>query len=137
MVGLGDVVLKRSCGVLFARLCADAVAKHISPFMRAVSVAAALAAFAVGSMAGTFEINHGMFMRDGKPFRIMAGSIHYSRVHPTLWEDRLQRLRSMGLNSVEVRDVESPLARGVGGTAGLTFRASTTEIVATGHRQHV
>ena len=50
----------------------------------------------------TFEIANGRFERDGKPFRIMAGSIHYSRVVPELWADRLQRLRAMGLNAVEV-----------------------------------
>ena len=28
--------------------------------------------------------------------------IHYFRVHPELWEDRLMRLKAMGLNTIEV-----------------------------------
>ncbi|MBQ9166324.1 MAG: beta-galactosidase, partial [Oscillospiraceae bacterium] len=41
------------------------------------------------------------FYLDGKPFRIISGSIHYFRVHPDLWEDRLRKLRAMGCNTVE------------------------------------
>ncbi|WP_427385356.1 glycoside hydrolase family 35 protein [Janibacter sp. G56] len=43
----------------------------------------------------------GSFLRDGQPHQIISGAIHYFRVHPSLWEDRLRRLRAMGLNTVE------------------------------------
>ena len=43
----------------------------------------------------------GQVWRDGKPFRILSGSIHYFRVHPDLWEDRLRRLAAMGANTVD------------------------------------
>ncbi len=33
--------------------------------------------------------------------RILAGAIHYFRVHPELWEDRLTRLKAMGANTVD------------------------------------
>ncbi|SEL81060.1 glycoside hydrolase family 35 protein [Streptacidiphilus jiangxiensis] len=41
------------------------------------------------------------FLRDGRPHRIVSAAIHYFRVHPDLWRDRLERLRAMGVNTVE------------------------------------
>jgi hypothetical protein len=41
--------------------------------------------------------------RPGRPSapQILAGCIHYFRVHPELWSDRLARLRAMGLNTIQ------------------------------------
>lgn len=39
--------------------------------------------------------------RSGEPYRILAGAIHYFRVHPGLWRDRLRRLKAMGANTVD------------------------------------
>lgn len=47
----------------------------------------------------TISGNH--FHLDGQPFRILSGAMHYFRVHPDYWEDRLLKLRLMGLNTVE------------------------------------
>ena len=41
-----------------------------------------------------------LFLRDDEPFLLRAGSIHYVRVHPTLWDDRLQRIAALGLNAI-------------------------------------
>ncbi|MDI2125497.1 glycoside hydrolase family 35 protein [Yinghuangia seranimata] len=41
------------------------------------------------------------FTLDGRPFRVLSGALHYFRVHPAQWDDRLARLRAMGLNTVE------------------------------------
>ncbi|MEV8535551.1 beta-galactosidase family protein [Streptomyces sp. NPDC051211] len=41
------------------------------------------------------------FRRAGRPHRILSGALHYFRVHPELWEDRLARLRAMGANTVD------------------------------------
>nr|WP_221439563.1 beta-galactosidase family protein [Roseateles oligotrophus] len=38
---------------------------------------------------------------NGQPWRLLAGAIHYFRVLPEQWEDRLLKLRAMGLNTVE------------------------------------
>lgn len=43
----------------------------------------------------------GEILRDGVAHRIIAGSIHYFRVHPDQWEDRLRRLAAMGANTVD------------------------------------
>ena len=49
----------------------------------------------------TFSIGPTSFLLDEQPFRILAGAMHYFRVHPACWQDRLQKLRSMGLNTLE------------------------------------
>ncbi|MFI8339519.1 beta-galactosidase family protein [Streptomyces sp. NPDC085639] len=41
------------------------------------------------------------FRRAGRPHRIVSGALHYFRVHPDLWEDRLARLRALGVNTVD------------------------------------
>lgn len=41
------------------------------------------------------------FVRDGKPWQIISGAIHYARVPREYWRDRLQKARAMGLNTVE------------------------------------
>ena len=41
------------------------------------------------------------FFLDGKPLRILSGAIHYFRVVPEYWKDRLLKLKAMGLNTVE------------------------------------
>jgi beta-galactosidase len=41
------------------------------------------------------------FELDGEPFRIISGALHYFRVHPDQWADRLRKARLMGLNTVE------------------------------------
>ena len=41
------------------------------------------------------------FMLNEKPLRILSGSIHYFRVVPEYWRDRLRKLKAMGLNTVE------------------------------------
>jgi hypothetical protein len=41
------------------------------------------------------------FTLNGKPFTILSGAIHYFRVVPEYWEDRLLKLKALGLNTVE------------------------------------
>ena len=48
-----------------------------------------------------FTISGDQFQFDGQPFRILSGAMHYFRVHRDYWEDRLLKLRLMGLNTVE------------------------------------
>lgn len=46
-------------------------------------------------------IEGGRFVRDGEPHQLISGALHYFRVPPALWTDRLQRLAAMGCNTVE------------------------------------
>ena len=47
-----------------------------------------------------FEISDKFYL-DGEPFQIISGSIHYFRVVPEYWRDRLEKLKNMGCNTVE------------------------------------
>lgn len=45
--------------------------------------------------------NNGQYLLDGKPYRIISGAIHYFRVVPEYWKDRLLKLKACGFNTVE------------------------------------
>ncbi|MEU2236275.1 glycoside hydrolase family 35 protein [Streptomyces vietnamensis] len=47
------------------------------------------------------EIADDGFRLDDRPFRIISGGLHYFRVHPDQWADRLHKARLLGLNTVE------------------------------------
>lgn len=47
-----------------------------------------------------FEIKDDFYLNE-KPFKVISGAIHYFRVVPEYWRDRLEKLRLMGCNTVE------------------------------------
>lgn len=49
----------------------------------------------------TLTTADGRLHRDGVPWQLLAGSIHYFRVHPAQWRDRLRRLVDIGMNTVD------------------------------------
>lgn len=49
---------------------------------------------------GKFEIKDTFYL-NGEPFQVISGSIHYFRVVPQYWRDRLEKLKAMGCNTVE------------------------------------
>lgn len=51
--------------------------------------------------SNTLEVQGRQFLRNGEPHRIFSGALHYFRVVPEYWEDRLLKYRAMGLNTVE------------------------------------
>ena len=48
-----------------------------------------------------FEIKDKKFLMDGKPINIYSGAMHYFRILPEYWEDRLTKLKLAGFNTVE------------------------------------
>jgi beta-galactosidase len=48
----------------------------------------------------SFRAEHGQFLLDGKPFRIVSGEMHYTRIPRAYWRDRLRMAKAMGLNAV-------------------------------------
>ena len=48
-----------------------------------------------------FAIGETDFLLDGSPFRVLSGALHYFRVHPDQWADRIRKARQMGLNTIE------------------------------------
>ncbi|MER7445910.1 beta-galactosidase family protein [Microbacterium sp. NPDC097977] len=49
----------------------------------------------------SFSIGETDFLRAGLPHRVISGAIHYFRVHPDQWQDRIRKARLMGLNTIE------------------------------------
>lgn len=45
---------------------------------------------------------HDRFLLNGAPFRYISGSLHYFRVPPVLWADRLLKMQMSGLNAVQL-----------------------------------
>jgi beta-galactosidase len=48
-----------------------------------------------------FQIGETDFLLDGAPHRIISGAMHYARVHPDQWADRIRTAKLMGLNAIE------------------------------------
>jgi beta-galactosidase len=56
---------------------------------------------AAGPVPREFTVGKRDFLLDGEPFRILSGALHYFRVHPGHWSDRIRKARQMGLNTIE------------------------------------
>ncbi|XP_072117244.1 beta-galactosidase-like isoform X1 [Mobula birostris] len=56
------------------------------------------------SKPGTFTIDYekNCFSKDGSCFRYISGSIHYFRVPPIYWKDRLRKMYMAGLNTIQM-----------------------------------
>ncbi|HHW4671873.1 MAG TPA: beta-galactosidase, partial [Xylella fastidiosa subsp. multiplex] len=48
-----------------------------------------------------FSTRGTQFIRDGRPYQLISGAIHFQRIPRAYWKDRLQKARAMGLNTVE------------------------------------
>ncbi|XP_041039366.1 beta-galactosidase isoform X2 [Carcharodon carcharias] len=57
----------------------------------------------MSSSSRTFQIDYDndCFRKDGKEFRYISGSIHYSRVPRYYWKDRLMKMHMAGLNAIQ------------------------------------
>ncbi len=51
-------------------------------------------------MKDKFEIKDDFYL-NGEKMKIISGSIHYFRIVPEYWRDRLEKLKAMGCNTVE------------------------------------
>ena len=50
----------------------------------------------------TFQIDfeRNRFLRDGKPFQLISGDMHYFRTPKFYWPDRFLKMKHAGLNAV-------------------------------------
>ncbi|WP_278235512.1 beta-galactosidase family protein [Isoptericola sp. AK164] len=48
-----------------------------------------------------FDIGDEDFLLDGERLQIVSGALHYFRVHPDQWADRIRSARLMGLDTIE------------------------------------
>lgn len=64
----------------------------------------AASADSIGGMPSeesTLSYADGRLLRNGAEHRLLGGAIHYFRVHPAQWGDRLDRLKAMGANTLD------------------------------------
>jgi beta-galactosidase len=66
-----------------------------------VGVAVALRGPAQIANTSSLTVVGSQFVRNGKPYQVISGAIHYPRVPREYWRDRLRKARAMGLNTVE------------------------------------
>lgn len=55
-----------------------------------------------GERSFSIDYKNNRFLKDGKPFQYISGSIHYSRVPRYYWKDRLVKMYMTGLNAIQV-----------------------------------
>ncbi|CAL1582387.1 unnamed protein product [Knipowitschia caucasica] len=56
----------------------------------------------VSKRSFSIDYNNNCFIKDGKTFQYISGSIHYSRVPRAYWRDRLLKMYMTGLNAIQV-----------------------------------
>lgn len=54
------------------------------------------------SKSFSIDYENNTFVKDGKAFRYISGSIHYFRVPNYHWEDRLKKMYAAGLDAIQV-----------------------------------
>ena len=47
------------------------------------------------------DYDNNSFLKDGEPFRYISGSLHYFRIPPCYWKDRIQKAKALGLNTIQ------------------------------------
>jgi len=48
----------------------------------------------------TFALGDSTFMLDGKPFQLISGEMHCTRIPCAYWRDRMRKAKAMGLNTI-------------------------------------
>lgn len=64
-------------------------------------VLAALISASLAAPSFSIDYTNNTFVRDGKPFRYVSGSIHLYRIPRDYWHDRLEKYWAAGLNAIE------------------------------------
>uniref|UniRef100_A0A0E0L536 beta-galactosidase n=1 Tax=Oryza punctata TaxID=4537 RepID=A0A0E0L536_ORYPU len=65
-------------------------------------LALALCSAAVsGEGSRRFWVENDTFWKDGAPFQIVGGDVHYFRIVPEYWKDRILRANALGLNTIQ------------------------------------
>ncbi|KAK3138147.1 hypothetical protein QOZ80_5AG0365160 [Eleusine coracana subsp. coracana] len=66
-----------------------------------VALCLALVSAVSGEASRRFWIENDTFLKDGAPFQIVGGDVHYFRIVPEYWKDRLLRAKALGLNTIQ------------------------------------
>lgn len=52
-------------------------------------------------MTSRFALGDTDFLLDGTPHRVLSGALHYFRIHPGQWQQRIRLAKQLGLNTIE------------------------------------
>lgn len=77
--------------------------KHLMPYASLLAGVLILGLAGVASLPGqthSFTVAGRDFEFDGKPYQIIAGEMHYTRIPRADWRDRMRKARAMGLNTI-------------------------------------
>ncbi|MGR6327458.1 glycoside hydrolase family 35 protein [Sphingomonas sp. XXL09] len=74
--------------------------RSIVGFGLAATIVFPLIAGAQTPAAHTFTTGGGKFLKDGKPYQIISGEMHYVRIPREYWHDRLRKAKAMGINTI-------------------------------------
>uniref|UniRef100_A0ACD5U0X7 Uncharacterized protein n=1 Tax=Avena sativa TaxID=4498 RepID=A0ACD5U0X7_AVESA len=66
-----------------------------------MSLGCALASSVDNNASRRFWIENDAFWKDGEQFQIVGGDVHYFRIVPEYWKDRLLRAKALGLNTIQ------------------------------------
>ncbi|XP_038987188.1 beta-galactosidase 8 isoform X2 [Phoenix dactylifera] len=91
---------KKSIKILLTLLTAITLASF-APALTPLPVLSSSRHHLSSGNARGFWIADDMFWKDGRPFQIIGGDVHYFRVLPEYWEDRLLRAKALGLNTIQ------------------------------------
>lgn len=47
------------------------------------------------------DYENNQFLKDGQPYRYISGSLHYFRIPKNYWQDRLDKIKAAGLNTIQ------------------------------------
>ncbi|HKI78085.1 MAG TPA: beta-galactosidase family protein [Ignavibacteriaceae bacterium] len=61
-----------------------------------------LSILSINIFSQTFSIKDNRFLLDGKLFQLRSGEMHFQRIPHQYWQDRLQKLKAMGMNTVAI-----------------------------------
>lgn len=81
MGGVRSFVLSMLCGTVAASILPSSVLAQAAP-------------------AHSFTVGGTQFLKDGKPYQVISGEMHYVRIPPAYWRDRLRKAKAMGLNTI-------------------------------------
>lgn len=82
------------------RLRADAAHPEVGAFPRGVAAAGAPRAATAITGRHHFALGDSTFLLDGKPFQMISGEMHYTRVPREAWRARMRAAKAMGLNTI-------------------------------------
>lgn len=76
-------------------------ANHTGKALMPLALFIASHVFGAAPKDPTIEFDHNSFIINGEDTFIYSGSMHYFRCPPSLWEDRLTKIKQAGFNTIE------------------------------------